>query len=183
LEGLYVGGAKMTTAPYNADNTQSDAVADTITIQLHGTTGTFDSLFAWRGVIDTSGVAIISFPAAVVGNSYYIVVKHRNSLETWSASVVLMGTTTSYDFSSAATQAYGGNLVNLGLSGVFGIYAGDINQDGFIDGNDFTDVDNDNSNFASGYLYTDTNGDGFVDGNDFTLIDNNGSMFISIARP
>jgi hypothetical protein len=32
-------------------------------------------------------------------------------------------------------------------------------------------------------LYTDTNGDGFVDGNDFTLIDNNGSMFISIARP
>jgi hypothetical protein len=73
-------------------------------------------------------------------------------------------------------------MVDLG-SGVFGMYAGDINQDGFIDGNDFTDVDNDNSNFASGYLYTDTNGDGFVDGNDFTLIDNNGSMFISIARP
>jgi hypothetical protein len=172
----------MTAAPFNADNTLPSSIADTITVELHLANGTFDLAYSVTDTISVNGTASISFPGGAVGNYYYLVVKHRNSLETWSADSILISSSLSYDFSSAATQAYGSNLVGLG-SGVFGIYAGDINQDGFIDGNDFTDVDNDNSNFASGYLYTDTNGDGFVDGNDFTLIDNNGSMFISIARP
>jgi hypothetical protein len=183
FEGLYAGSSTMTAAPFNADNTLPSSIADTITVELHLANGTFDLAYSVTDTISVNGTASISFPGGAVGNYYYLVVKHRNSLETWSADSILISSSLSYDFSSAATQAYGGNLVDLGLSGVFGIYAGDINQDGFIDGNDFTDVDNDNSNFASGYLYTDTNGDGFVDGNDFTLIDNNGSMFISIARP
>ncbi len=182
FEGLYLGSSTMTSAPFNADNTLPASIADTITVELHVANGTFDLAYSVTDTISVNGTASISFPGAAVGNYYYIVLKHRNSLETWSADSVLISSSLSYDFSSAATQAYGSNMVDLG-SGVFGIYAGDINQDGFIDGNDFTDVDNDNSNFASGYLYTDTNGDGFVDGNDFTLIDNNGSMFIGIARP
>jgi hypothetical protein len=182
FEGLYAGSSTMTAAPFNADNTLPSSIADTITVELHLANGTFDLAYSVTDTISVNGTASISFPGGAVGNYYYLVVKHRNSLETWSADSILISSSLSYDFSSAATQAYGSNLVGLG-SGVFGIYAGDINQDGFIDGNDFTDVDNDNSNFASGYLYTDTNGDGFVDGNDFTLIDNNGSMFISIARP
>jgi hypothetical protein len=182
FEGLYAGSSTMTAAPFNADNTLPSSIADTITVELHLANGTFDLAYSVTDTISVNGTASISFPGGAVGNYYYLVVKHRNSLETWSADSILISSSLSYDFSSAATQAYGGNLVGLG-SGVFGMYAGDINQDGFIDGNDFTDVDNDNSNFASGYLYTDTNGDGFVDGNDFTLIDNNGSMFISIARP
>jgi hypothetical protein len=182
FEGLYAGSSTMTSAPFNADNTLPASIADTITVELHLANGTFDLAYSVTDTISVNGTASISFPGGAVGNYYYLVVKHRNSLETWSADSLLISSSLSYDFSSAATQAYGGNMVDLG-SGVFGMYAGDINQDGFIDGNDFTDVDNDNSNFASGYLYTDTNGDGFVDGNDFTLIDNNGSMFISIARP
>ncbi len=182
FEGLYLGSSTMTSAPYNGDFTSPASIADTITVELHIANGTFDLAYSVTDTISVNGTASISLPGAAVGNYYYIVLKHRNSLETWSADSVLISSSLSYDFSTAATQAYGSNMVDLG-SGVFGIYAGDINQDGFIDGNDFTDVDNDNSNFASGYLYTDTNGDGFVDGNDFTLIDNNGSMFIGIARP
>ncbi len=182
FEGLYLGGSAMTPAPFNSDNTLPATIADTITVELHLAHGTFDLAYSVTDTISVNGTASISFPGAAVGNYYYIVVKHRNSLETWSTDSILISSSLSYDFSSAATQAYGSNMVDLG-SGVFGIYAGDINQDGFIDGNDFTDVDNDNANFASGYLYTDTNGDGFVDGNDFTLIDNNGSMFIGIVRP
>ena len=53
---------------------------------------------------------------------------------------------------------------------------GDINQDDYIDGNDFPQYD---SESASGGLYdgtytaTDMNGDGYVDGNDFPVYDGN----------
>ncbi len=181
FEGLYLGSSNMTAAPFNADGLTPNTIADTLTIVLHDKYN-FDSVFAVTSTVNTSGLAIFNLPAIYTGNAYYIAIKNRNSLETWTADTVLITSTTSYNFSNNALKAYGSNLVNLG-SGVFGIYSGDINQDGLIDRNDFTDVDNDNSNFASGYLYTDTNGDGFVDGNDFTLIDNNGSMFISISRP
>jgi hypothetical protein len=181
LEGLYLGSSTMTASPFNGDGISPNTIADTITIILHDKNN-FDSVYAVRGTISTTGLASLSLPSIYIGNAYYIAVKHRNSLETWTADTVVITSTTNYDFSDDAQKAYGSNLIDLG-SGVFGIYAGDINQDGFIDGNDFTDVDNDNSIFASGYLITDTNGDGFVDGNDFTSIDNNGSMFISLARP
>jgi hypothetical protein len=171
----------MTASPFNADGISPNTIADTITIVLHDKNN-FDSVYAVRATISTSGLASVTLPSLYTGNAYYIAIKHRNSLETWTADTVVIASTTSYNFSDDALKAYGSNLIDLG-SGVFGIYVGDINQDGFIDGNDFTDVDNDNSNFASGYLITDTNGDGFVDGNDFTSIDNNGSMFISLARP
>lgn len=188
LEGLYIGSGTMTSAPNNAEAADpsltgltSSSVADTIVVELHHAT-TFDSLFAWRGPISTLGVASASFPGAVNGNSYYIVVKHRSSLETWSANPVSFGSSASYNFTTSASQAYGDNMISLG-NGKYGIFAGDLNHDGFIDGSDFTDVDNDNANFALGYLFTDVNGDGYVDGNDFTSIDNNGSNFIGLARP
>jgi hypothetical protein len=181
FEGLYLGSSTMTSSPFNADGITSNTIADTITIVLHDKTN-YDSVYAVTATISTSGLASVTLPSIYTGNAYYIAIKHRNSLETWTADTVVISSTTNYDFTDDALKAYGSNLIDLG-SGVFGIYVGDINQDGFIDGNDFTDVDNDNSNFASGYLITDTNGDGFVDGNDFTSIDNNGSMFISLARP
>jgi hypothetical protein len=139
-------------------------------------------LYAWRGVIDTAGQASISFPGAVVGNYYYVVIKHRNSLETWSGDSVLMGATTNYDFSSAATQAYGSNMVDLG-SGVFGIYSGDINQDGSIDFLDYPDLDVSSINGDLGYLVYDLNGDASVDFLDYPLIDLNSINGIFLVRP
>ncbi len=183
LQGLYIGASSMTSAPFNADNSLPTSIADSITVELHeDLSGLYNTDYSVVTTIDVNGEAQIDLPGSAIGNDYYIVIKHRNSIETWSAAAVTIGSTTNYDFSSAATQAYGANMVDDG-NGVYMIYSGDINQDGFIDGNDFIDVDNDNANFAFGYLYTDANGDAFVDGNDFIVIDNNNSNFIGLARP
>ena len=183
IEGLHVGGGMMTSALNNSDFSLPGNIADTILLELHeNTSGMYNTEFAEKTTLSINGIANISLPSTFNSGAYYIVVKHRNSIETWSGAPVLLGATNSYDFTSSASQAYGSNLIDNTL-GQFMIYSGDINQDGFIDGNDFIDVDNDNAIFASGYLYTDLNGDAFVDGNDFIVIDNNNSNFIGLARP
>ncbi|MBX7042063.1 MAG: hypothetical protein K1X85_04080 [Ignavibacteria bacterium] len=118
-------------------------------------------------------------------NSYYIVVRHRNSIETWSSVwVPSYLDTITYDFTSAVNRAFGNNLAQVDVSpSTFAMYSGDVNQDGTIDGSDLSLIDNDISSFSSGYLLTDLNGDQFVDASDAALADNNAYMFISVMRP
>ena len=104
---------------------------------------------------------------------YYVSVAHRNSVWTWSANPVsVTGTTPLYNFTTAQNMAYG-NGQALAEAGQWAIYTGDINQDEFIDSNDFPDLDSDTFNGFVGYYTTDLNGDGFVDSNDFPVLDNN----------
>ena len=125
-------------------------------------------------------------PIASYNKSYYIAVKHRNSIETWSASPVQIGESATYDFTSSLSQAYGDGtnppLKSMG-NGVYAIYGGDVNQDGTVDGSDMGLTENDVSAFAFGYNVTDCTGDGASDGSDMTLIENNTSLFLFMARP
>ena len=68
--------------------------------------------------------------------------------------------------------AYGDNQMEV-EPGVFAIYSGDVNQDGFIGVDDVTVVDNDNLAGAFGYVVSDLNGDGFLGVDDVALVDNN----------
>jgi hypothetical protein len=181
FEGLYLGSSNMTAAPFNADGLTPNTIADTLTIVLHDKNN-FDSVFAVTSTIDTSGLASFNLPGIYTGNAYYIAIKHRNSLETWTADTVVIATTTSYNFSDNALKAYGSNLVNLG-SGVFGIYSGDINQDGSIDFIDYPDLDIGSINGDLGYLVTDLNGDASVDFLDYPMIDLNSLNGIVLMRP
>ncbi|MCK6610613.1 MAG: fibronectin type III domain-containing protein, partial [Bacteroidia bacterium] len=181
FEGLYLGSSTMTAAPYNSDNLLPDTIADTITVVLHDDI-TFDSLYAWRGPISTSGLALANFPGAVNGNDFYIAIRHRNSIETWSAAPVTFGSSASYNFSTASTQAYGDNMANGG-SGVYLIFTGDINQDGSVDFLDYPDLDVDALNGELGYLVTDLNGDSSVDFLDYPSIDLNALNGVIMMRP
>jgi hypothetical protein len=184
VQGLYVGNGKMVSALFNADPTVSDTLTDSITVELHENNSAtiYSVIYSQKAAITTSGNSVFNFPSAVVGNSYYVVIKHRNSIPIWTAAPITLTFNNTVDLTANASDVYGSNLAEL-ETGIFGMYSGDINQDGFIDGNDFIDVDNDNTNFASGYLTTDVNGDAFVDGNDFVVIDNNNTLFIGVANP
>jgi hypothetical protein len=114
--------------------------------------------------------------------SFYIGVRHRNAIETWSNNPVLMSALTTYNFSNALNKAYGSNQISLG-GGFFAIYNGDINQDGVIDGLDYNDWEVDNNNFAGGYYSSDLNGDGIVDGLDFLIWEDNNNNFIGSQTP
>jgi hypothetical protein len=68
--------------------------------------------------------------------------------------------------------------------GVWAFYTGDLNQDDFIDGNDFPAFDTDSYNGVNSvYAATDMNGDGFVDGNDFPVFDVNSFNGVSAVHP
>ena len=126
-----------------------------------------DSISSPFAIVDSSTVVFdsVSFTAPCVfkyanSGTYYLQVKHRNALETWSKTggeAITKGIFASYDFTSAQSQGYGNNLVLTGSYWLF--YSGDVNNDGSIDGTDLSEIDNDAFNFESGYRVTDVNGD------------------------
>lgn len=123
------------------------------------------------------------FLNAPTGN-YRLVIKHRNSIETWSKSVNLVrgdGSVNNFDFTTSADQAYGNNQILKGTK--YCIYSGDVNQDGIVDATDVGLIDNAASNGETGYLNTDLTGDSFVDGSDLSIGDNNAANFVSVSRP
>lgn len=128
--------------------------------------------------------ATAEFHVAASG-TYYLVIKHRNSVETWSASGITFtqGSTVSYDFTSSAGQAYGSNETELS-GGKFAIFSGDVNQDGYVDPLDLSLVDGSSFNYESGIaLVTDINGDRYVDPLDLSICDQNSYNYIGIKKP
>ena len=135
-----------------------------MTVELHDAV-TYALVYTAVGTLHTDGHLSVTFNTAAAG-SYYIAVKGVNVVETWSADPQAIGTTPlNYDFSSAASQAYGSNMREI-ESGVFACYQGDINQDGSIDNSDFDQLVPDIENSNYGVLATDLNGDGAVDNSD-----------------
>ncbi len=183
LEGLYAGAGTMNKAQDASGDHFAADTADVVTIELHDAITYSTIIHTMNNVaVNTSGQATIGSIPYTLSGSYYITIKHRNSIETTTANPVsFAGNTISYDFSTAASQAYGNN--QMGIGGNYVIYSGDVNQDGLIDTADMTPVDNDSANYASGYLDTDVNGDGVIDTADMTIVDNNAAQYIGAATP
>ena len=76
-------------------------LCDSVTVELHdaGTPGPV--AYRVKSTINVDGNGIFLFPAAVNGHSYYIVVRNRNALETWSKNTFLFNLPdVSFDFTS-----------------------------------------------------------------------------------
>lgn len=181
LEGYY-NGSGMNKAQNESGAQFAGNTADLATLELHSSTAPYSVVAGPYSVaLATNGTATLSLPASYNGN-YYIVVKHRNSLETWSGSPVSFSTPlVSYNFTDAAAKAFGSNMREV--AGVFVMYSGDINQDGIVDSGDMIPLDNDATSFAAGYLGTDVNGDGISDSSDMIFVDNNSTQFITKVSP
>jgi len=125
--------------------------------------------------------------AKAASGSYYLAVKHKSCLETWSAGPVsfVKGSTVFYDFTDAQNKAYGDNLIQVSSSPVrWAMFSGDINGDGFIDPLDLSIIDQASYNYVSGYgVATDVNGDGFVDPLDLSIVDQNSSNYAGVQKP
>lgn len=169
--------------PQGFYNLYSLNMKDTLSVFLRDSISPYTIIDSGKGVIDSltfsRSIIIINAPTGF----YYIAVKHRNSIETWSKLPVsyTKGSTTSYDFTNAVTKAYGDNLILLGSK--YCIYSGDVNQDGYVDLVDASLIDNDSYNFVTGYNPTDLNGDNIVDVSDYGICDNNSYNFVSKVAP
>ncbi|MBX7041685.1 MAG: FG-GAP-like repeat-containing protein [Ignavibacteria bacterium] len=168
---------------YNAGS--NSQVSDTIQVELRNSTAPFAVADQSKAVVSSNGTVQLKFGNASNG-SYYIAVKHRSSIETWSAGTIALSRTTpaNYDISASSSQAFGSNMIQVDTSPVrFAIFGGDVNQDGTVDATDVSMIDNDAQNFVGGYVVTDLTGDDFVDGTDFAIADNNAGNFVSVVRP
>jgi hypothetical protein len=155
---------------------------DTVSVELRSSIAPYEVLGVARGIAGQGTPNSFSFINGGSGIPYYFAVKHRNSIETWTGSTPsFTAGSLSYDFTSAASQAFGNNQVLVGSD--YSFYTGDPNQDGTVDAADLSLIDNDAFNFVSGYVVTDLNGDQSVDGTDLSLCDNNAFNFIGVIRP
>ena len=184
LQGYYNGGNLMQTVRYNQgsiNDTQSTQT-DWVTVELHQANTPFQSIYSFNGIIHTNGIIRCPIPASLNGQSFYIVLKHRNSVETWSSLPVVLSSFTSYDFTISMNQAYGNNLVEV-ESGTWSFFAGDLNNDENVDLLDATLIETDITNFSFGNVATDINGDGNVDLLDAPLTEINIRDFIYAIHP
>ena len=175
IEGFYdTGTHAMRPVKANQGDGNSSTSVENITVELRNPISK-ELVATTTTMLNTNGNATAIFNPFVNG-SYYLVVKHRNAIETWSSSIVSIGALPlSYDYTTSASKAYGNNMKQI-ETGVWAIYSGDINQDKGVDNLDidalFSDINT--SNF--GVLATDLNGDGGVDNLDsdtvFPNIDN-----------
>jgi hypothetical protein len=169
--------------------------ADYVTLSAMSSTSPFGLVESKTGILKTNGTINVAFSNAVAnGSSYYIKVTHRNALETWSAAPVVLSATTAlspYDFSSAQTQAYGGNMSDL-FDGNWALFSGDISdagtatvgvQDAIIESQDYGDMENAVYVTLLGYVTEDITGDGIVESADYGLMENNVYFTRVLQRP
>jgi len=184
LEGLYAGSGTL-----NQSNDENGAhfpssVADQITVELHDAANYATVIYTATAVnLSTTGTATVTIPSAHSG-SYYITIKHRNSIKTVGANPVsFAGSTITQSFGTPA-DVFGGNLVLMAGPGThYAIYGGDVNQDDIIDSGDMIPVENDAATASSGYLFNDCNGDGLIDSSDMVIIENNAAQAIGAITP
>lgn len=123
----------------------------------------------------------------VTSGTYYIQLKHRNCIETWSKAggeAYTFGAIYNYPFPLAIAAAYASNQISVDHSPLkYAIYSGDENLDGNIDVTDITDIYNDMIALASGYIKTDVTGDNFTDISDLMIAYNNSIILVSAITP
>ena len=87
IEGFYGYNSSLIPVP---DAVNAPLTADTISVSLYSSAFPYNYITTRRTVLDVTGNASVSFPSVYSGGSYYLVVNHRNSLETWSNNPVLL---------------------------------------------------------------------------------------------
>ena len=169
IEGFYNPGNNLMTS-------------DTVSVEIRNNASPYNVIEMRKAVLNDSGKGNFTYSLVTDNTPYYIAVKHRNTIETWSsAGVSFVSSVAQYNFTDASSRSYGNNAVQINSR--FAFYSGDVDQDDIVDLSDLTIIDNDASNFQTGYISSDVNGDSLADLADMSISDNNAFNVITIIRP
>ena len=170
---------------YNA--TTNTMIADTMRYFLRASVFPYSIVDSSKALMNSDGTGLASFSNAQSQTDYFLVLKHRNSVETWSSVLISFPQLTGqiqYIFSDQITKAFGNNLKQVDASPVrFGIFSGDENQNGVVDLTDVVNVSNAAGSFTTGYTSTDMNGNNITDLSDVVITSNNASAFVAAVTP
>ena len=162
---------------YNSKTDKLD-INDTVKAYLRSISPPYSIVDFSQSILDAEGNGTFNFHNAGNGTEFYLAIRHRNSIETWSKEPVniVSGDIPGYDFTSSSSLALGENQILVGKR--WCIFSGDVNQDGVIDATDISLIYNDANSSVTGYVSTDLNGDSIVDGVDILICENNAKNFV-----
>jgi hypothetical protein len=102
LQGFYdINTHEMSSVLFNTGISSIPTACDTIEVSLYDNSSLPINKLTKKVVLNTDGTTSIDVPWTLLGQLYYIVIKHRNSIETWSKSpILLVGTNASCDFTN-----------------------------------------------------------------------------------
>jgi hypothetical protein len=164
---------------YNSSS--NSMVRDTMRVLLRNNFAPYAVVDSGKTFLTTSGTGTITFANASNGVDYYLQLKHRSALETWSKSPgqQFSASVLNYNFSTSSAQAFGSNMPQIDASPLrYGEYGGDVNQNGVIDLNDIIIVNNAAGSFAAGYVVEDLDGNNIVELTDVLIAYNNAGNFV-----
>ena len=171
---------------YNS-STNNLNIRDTTVIYLRNISSPYSIVDSACSVIDSLNFTGSFLFSNAPSGTYYLQIRHRNSLETWSKAggeQYTPGTVLSYDFTSSPSQAYGNNLIQTDtIPEIYAVYSGDTEKDGNIDLTDVFAVYNDAVLNTTGYKVSDINGDYLTDLSDVLIVYNNSGNFVSKLMP
>lgn len=157
-------------------------IPDTLKVYLRKSAAPYQVKDSSAAIFSSNGAGTFSFLNSYNDTGYYLIVKYRNGIETWSShSLKFNNNSMNYDFTDSSSKAFGNNTIKIG--GKYCIYSGDVNSDGSIDGDDMSMVDNTANSSGTGYLKEDLNADNIVDATDVRLADNNSLNIITVISP
>jgi subtilisin family serine protease len=166
--------------PYEEDNDRSvtvpSGITDWVLVQLRSeadgpAVASKSALLRSDGRIVTDDGSRTRITLDAPAGDYYVVVKHRNHAAAMSADPVPFSISSSnfFYFTDDASVAMGVNPMKELEAGVFGLWAGDINQDGQVTTEDYTIWYNSARLGETGYRDADVNLNGQVTTEDYTL--------------
>ena len=198
LDGYYINGsnpAAMTAARYNnlvASGSATPGAAtdvDVITVELRSPSNLDVVAYSVSPILQTNGSAQCVFPAGALGGSYYLVVKHRATNPLWSANPVTLSSSSAFSFANNSSNSYSDGSttpIHTLVPSLFGIWLGELNDDGYLDGLDYPWFENETYSSVYGGLYLldgDFNGDAYVDASDYAVFDYNSTIGSYEQRP
>ncbi len=97
IEGLYDRYTHSMRPGIDHEVPSTSVVADTITILLYNNPQA-DPVYNNKVLLNIYGESSITLPPAFIGKNYYIVIRYRNAIETWSKTPVHIFPDTTFDF-------------------------------------------------------------------------------------
>ncbi|AFH49540.1 Endonuclease/exonuclease/phosphatase-like protein [Ignavibacterium album JCM 16511] len=157
-------------------------IPDSVTVELRNPNIPYNVIEQKKVLVNSNGLVTLQLNQVINNSPYYVVIKHRNSLETWSANTVsFVNDVANYDFTTSESKAYGNNLKLVGSS--WCLITGDVNQDGVIDIGDLVNVFTNSVLNISGYVNSDLNGDLTTNMSDVNIVYQNNISGYLIKKP
>lgn len=92
VEGLYTSGQQMNPTLFQSGISTDPNACDTVTVGLHQPLPPYALVHETKGVLLKNGNSMIAMPGGFYNGSYFVEVKTRNSIATWSKTAILINT-------------------------------------------------------------------------------------------